>query len=105
MKQICQVHGLTLREFARIFEMSKSHAEDIWNQVRFPSLPEAIQIARYFEVTVEELFGWRLDDKGDRRPLLVEDPRTGKVVRLNRNNELQSALALVRARQRHEQQA
>ena len=98
MKQICQVHGLTIREFARIFEMSKSHAEDIWSHKRFPSLVEAVKIARYFEVAVEELFGWRIDDEGERRPLLVQDPKTGKVVRLNRESPVKESMLLVAAR-------
>ena len=33
-------------------------------------------------MTVEELFGWRVDDTGERRPLLVIDPLTGQARRL-----------------------
>lgn len=97
LKQICQAHGLTLREFARIFGISKSHAQDLWHHRAFPSLEAAVKISRYFEVTVEELFGWRINDDGDRRPLLVQDPRTSQVVRLNRNSDIKGSIDLVKA--------
>ena len=44
---------------------------------------------------VEELFGWRIDDDGARRPLLVIDPSTGQVRKLvgqNRTGAIDVAL-------------
>jgi ligand-binding sensor domain-containing protein len=54
-----------------------------------------MKIACYFEVSVEELFGWRMEDTGERRPLLVLDPKTGQVVKLvgeNRKDAIQLAM-------------
>ena len=70
--QLVKMHGLSIREFAEIFEISKNHAEAVLKHRTTPSLELAFQIARYFEVRVEELFGWMFDDTGNRRPLVVE---------------------------------
>lgn len=80
---MAEVHGLTQREFADIFNVSKGQADKILNHKVLPSLELAVRMARYFETTVDELFGWRVDDNGDRRALLVQLPGTKKVIRLN----------------------
>lgn len=82
LSRICWAHQLTVREFAAIFGISKSHAFEIIRHEKLPSLELAIRIARYWEVSVEELFGWRIDDDGARRPLVVIDPLTGQVRKL-----------------------
>ena len=79
---ICKSHQITIRDFAAIFGISKSHAAEIINHQSFPSLELAVRISRYWECTVEELFGWRVDDDGARRPLLVVDVNTGQVRKL-----------------------
>jgi DNA-binding XRE family transcriptional regulator len=70
--QMARMHGLTIREFAEIFEISKNHAEAVLKHRTTPSLELAFQIARYFDLKVDELFGWMFDDTGNRRPLLLE---------------------------------
>lgn len=94
LQQLCQVHNLSLREFASIFGISKSHAGDVVAHKVYPSLELAVRIARYWECTVEELFGWRIDDDGARRPLLIEDAKTHKVRRLSQGNRV-GAIELV----------
>ena len=70
--QLARMHGLTIREFAEVFEISKNHAEAVLKHRTAPSLELAFQIARYFDLTVDELFGWMVDDTGNRRPLVLE---------------------------------
>lgn len=82
MEQLSKVHGITQREFAAIFGVSKAHAEAVIKERTLPSLELALKIARYFECSVEDLFGWRVNDSGERRPLLIKDPETGEVRRL-----------------------
>jgi transcriptional regulator with XRE-family HTH domain len=95
LQQLVQIHGLTIRDFASIFKISKGHAEGILKDRTFPALPLALAISRYFEVSVEELFGWRVDDTGNRRPLVV-DLGTGKAVRVKMENcRTGGALSLV----------
>ena len=57
MQQVCQMYRITIREFAGIFGISKAHAEAIIKQRKFPALDLALRITRYFDCTVEELFG------------------------------------------------
>jgi transcriptional regulator with XRE-family HTH domain len=83
LAQMAEAHRLTVREFAAIFGISKSYAQEILNHEKFPSLEMAIRVARYWECTVEELFGWRVDDDGMRRPMMIELPGTGTTVRLS----------------------
>ena len=90
--QLCQVHKLSIREFADLFQISKSHAEDVLKHRSFPSLELAIRIARYWECTVEDLFGWRVDDDAMRRPLIIE--KDGQVIRLRERREEHKALEL-----------
>jgi DNA-binding XRE family transcriptional regulator len=78
--QLARMHGLTIREFADIFEISKNHAEAVLKHRTTPSLELAFQIARYFDLKVDELFGWMFDDTGNRRSLVVETG--GKVFRV-----------------------
>ena len=73
LSRIAAAHQITLRDFSSIFGISKSLAGEVLNHTTFPKLELAVRISRYFEVTVEELFGWRIDDDGKRRPLLVID--------------------------------
>jgi transcriptional regulator with XRE-family HTH domain len=70
--QLARMHGLTIREFAEVFEISRNHAEGVLKHRVIPSLELAFQIARYFDVTVDQLFGWLFDDTGNRRPLVLE---------------------------------
>ena len=96
LAQLCLLHGLSIRDFAQIFEVSKSHAEEVLNHKRPPSLELAFKIARYFETNVDELFGWLFDDDGMRRPLLVEIPGKGEVWRLKHQYERHKALVMIR---------
>lgn len=110
LSQLASVHNLTVREFASIFEISKSHAEEILNHKKLPALDLALRIARYWECSVEELFGWRVDDEGSRRPLLIELPGANQVVRLSSKDRTHDALPLVVAvarlvRERDEKEA
>lgn len=79
--QLVLIHQMTIRDFAEVFGISKNHAEAILKHRTAPSLELAFKIARYFSVTVDDLFGWRFDDNGDRSPLLVELKR-GEIVKL-----------------------
>jgi transcriptional regulator with XRE-family HTH domain len=98
------LHKISIREFAEIFGISKSHAEEILNHRKLPALDLAIRIARYWECSVEELFGWRVDDDGARRPLVVA-VSAKHVVRLSRSEPRDSALAIVsRVRESLEEQ-
>ena len=78
--QLARIHGLSIREFADIFKISRNHAEAVLKHRSTPSLELAFQIGRYFDVRVDELFGWMFDDTGNRRPLVVESK--GKVFRV-----------------------
>jgi DNA-binding XRE family transcriptional regulator len=96
LQQVIQVYRITIREFAATFGISKFHAEDIIKQRKFPSTELAIRICRYFECSVEELFGWRVDDDGKRRPLLRVDPKTNTAYRLSERDPKHETMALVR---------
>lgn len=88
LQQLAKAHEITIREFASIFGVSKGHAEKILKHRCFPALEVAIRIARYFEVSVEELWGWQLDDDGARRPLIAVVG--SKRVRLTRRGSVQT---------------
>jgi transcriptional regulator with XRE-family HTH domain len=95
LQRVCLVHGISVRDFAAIFKISKTHAAEIIAHRKLPDLELAVRISRYWEVEVEELFGWRIDDDGARRPLLVIDPSTGQVRKLvgqNRTGAIDVAL-------------
>ena len=92
--QICAAHQVSIRDFAAIFGISKTYSAEIINHEKFPSLELAVRISRYWEVTVEDLFGWRIDDTGERRPLLVIDPATGKVRKLTQKEGRTGAIEL-----------
>ena len=98
LQQVCQMYRITIREFASIFGISKAHSENIIKQRKFPDLPLALSITRYFGCTVEELFGWRIDDDGKRRPLLIEDPRTGQAYRLSEVKKQDRTMSLMEKR-------
>lgn len=72
LSQLASLHRLTIRDFAAVFGISRNHAEAILKHRVVPSLELAFRIARYYEVHVDELFGWMFDDTGERRPLIVE---------------------------------
>jgi len=95
LSQLCEVHGLSVRDMASIFGISKTFASEIMNHQKLPSLELGIRLARYFEVDVESLFGWMLDDDGCRRPLIVETPKG--LVRLSSRNPHHGSLELVEA--------
>lgn len=95
LQQICMIYNLSTREFASIFDISPDHAHRIMTHKVFPSMEVGIRIARYFEVEVEFLFGWRVDDFGSRRPLLIEDPESRKLYRLHEHHLEDRTEALV----------
>lgn len=98
LAQIAEIHGFSHRQFAAIFGISKSYAEELLNHKKYPDMELGIRIARYFEVTVEEMFGWRIDDDGMRRPLLIEvSGRDGLHMRLKPHLKAHSTLEMVRA--------
>lgn len=94
--QMAHLHKLTYRDIAEIFGISRSHAENILMHRRIPTLELAFRIARYFEVRVDELFGWNFDDDGQRRPLLIELPGTNTYARLKASDKNAGALEMVR---------
>ena len=94
LQRIAEAHNISIRDFASIFGIGKSHAADVLNHRVYPSLELALKISRYWEVSVEELFGWRVDDDGARRPLLVIDPGTGKARKLTNKQGRTGAIEL-----------
>lgn len=94
LAQLAMIHKVTVREFASIFGISKSNAQEILAHRKDPSLLLAFKIARYFEVSVDELFGWNYGDTGDRRPLVIE--KDGKPLRLKEEVKGHGALELVK---------
>jgi transcriptional regulator with XRE-family HTH domain len=95
LSQLAEVHRITVRDFADIFGISKSYAGELLNHKKFPTLELGIKIARYFEVSMEELFGWRVDDEGMRRPMMVDIG--GHLLRLSSKNPDHRAIPLVMA--------
>lgn len=89
--QLWYLHKLSIRDFAEIFGVSKNHAENLLKHKTAPSLELAFRIARYFSVTVDELFGWRFDDTGDRSPLILEG-KGKKVIRLSSQDNVLKVL-------------
>jgi transcriptional regulator with XRE-family HTH domain len=98
LMQLCKLHNLSVAEFGEIFGISRAQAYKVLNHEDFPSLPVAIAIARYWDVDVEFLFGWRVDDDGSRRPLLIENPSTQVLIRLKSSDPEASVPALIEAR-------
>lgn len=96
LAQLAKIHKISVREFASIFGTGKSLAADVLNMKKFPDMVLALRIARYFEVTVDELWGWLVNDSGARRPLVVE-MGNGRVMRLMSGVKAHGALALVAA--------
>lgn len=95
LARLAKVHGLSVRQMATIFKVSNGYAHDLMQHKALPTLELAFKLARYFEVTVDELFGWRVDDTGDRRPLLVEIPGEKEPLRLIGHKREHDALPLV----------
>ena len=95
--QLCRMHRVTVRDFASIFGISKSHAEEIMNHKKLPSLELAIRIARYWECSTDDLFGWRVDDDGARRPLLIALKGTHRLARLSSQLKIHDSLELIKA--------
>lgn len=95
LAQLAEIHDISVRDFARIFGISKSYAEEILNHKKFPSLELGIRIARYYECDTDELFGWRIDDDGVRRPLVVKLPWSETYMTLNASNRNHGSLALL----------
>jgi transcriptional regulator with XRE-family HTH domain len=102
LAQLCECHNLTVREVAAIFGISKSYAAELLNHEKLPGLEVAVRFARYFECSVEELFAWRIDDTGERRPLIIELPGKKKLIRLKANIREHSAMGLLMAYQEGE---
>lgn len=95
LSQLAEVHDLSVRDFASIFGISKSFAEEILNHKKMPSLELAIRISRYYEVDVEQLFGWRVEDDGSRRPLVVKLPGSEEYITLNASNRAHDSMRLL----------
>ena len=92
--QLAELHGISIRDFASVFGISKGHAESILKHKVLPSLELGFRIARYMECSVDDLFGWRVEDTGERRPLLIQLPGRARLLRLNKHAD-RSALPLV----------
>jgi transcriptional regulator with XRE-family HTH domain len=99
--QLCKLHYISVREFAEIFGVSKSYAHQLMQHEKLPSLELGFKISRYFEISMEELFGWRLDDDGARRPLLVEIPGQKEPHRVNRESREYNVINLIDAQVSH----
>jgi transcriptional regulator with XRE-family HTH domain len=95
LAQLAEIHDISVRDFAKIFGISKSYAEEILNHKKLPSLELGIRIARYYELSTDELFSWRVDDDGARRPLVVRFPGSETYTTLNASNSRHGALALL----------
>ena len=80
LQYMAEIHGLSVRKFAEVFGISNGYAHEILTHRTLPSLELAVRIARYWRASVDELFGWRIDDTGDRSPLVAEVPGVGRVV-------------------------
>lgn len=93
LSQLCELHGLTVRDMASIFNCSRSHIAEVIGHKKFPDLALALKLSRYFEVTVEDLWGWMMNDSGERRPLVIETPKG--LVRLSTKDKHHTAMALV----------
>ena len=85
---ICKLRGIRIREFAAIFGISRSQAEKIVKERILPNMELGFRIARYFETPVDDLFGWRVDDTGERQPLTIE-LRSRKKIRLGKSYHYQ----------------
>jgi plasmid maintenance system antidote protein VapI len=96
LQYVLEVYGLSIRDFAGIFSISLSHAEDIVKHRVFPSLELAIRIARYWECSTDDLFAWRVDDDGGRYPLLISLPGREGSIRLSTHRAKRNALPLVK---------
>lgn len=105
LEQLIQVHQISIRDYAEIFGISKSHAENVLKHKVMPSLELGVRMARYWECAVEDLFGWRIDDDGARRPLLVAIPGTTQVVRLKKGERAHRAVELAQTRYRKQKAA
>ena len=96
LAQIAKIYNLSVRDIAEIVGISKSHAADVLNHQAMPSLDVALKVARYLEVTVEDLWGWQVDDDGARRPLVVEIQKTKVLMRLQTKDQCYGTMELVR---------
>lgn len=96
LQQLAFIHNLNVRDLAEIFGCSKSYIAEVFNHKKLPSLELAIRISRYFETTTDDLFGWRVDDDGSRRPLVVELPGTRQLIRLKTTDKTHGSMALIR---------
>lgn len=96
LQQIVQIYRISVREFAIIFGIKKSQAANIISHKAVPTLHLAIDICRYFEVSVEDIFGWRFDDHGKRRPMVMIDTKTGQAFRLKNVNDDHKTMELVK---------
>ena len=101
LAQLAELHGLPIRQFAGIFGISKGHAESVLKHRSYPSLQTAIKIARYFETSVEDIFGWTIDDTGERCPLVLSLPEGGvrRIAKEEMRRPLPERLALLRGQE------
>ena len=99
LAQLCEIHNLSVRDIAGIFNISKSLAAEVIHYRKMPSLELAVRLARYFECSTDDLWAWMFDDDGNRRPLMIEMPPRWhkKLVRLKAGVRGHGALELVAA--------
>jgi DNA-binding XRE family transcriptional regulator len=93
--QICTLHNIRVRDFAEVFGISKDTAHRIMTHRSLPPLDLAVRIARYFDLDVDSLFAWRVDDDGTRSSLVIELPDIRGRVKL-RNYPGQTRITLMR---------
>lgn len=93
--QLAKLHHLSVRDFAGIFGISKSHAHDILWHRKVPTLELAVRMSRYFETDTDTLFAWRFDDDGARRPL-VQPVEGGGVLRFSSDKKFFQSMEMVR---------
>jgi putative transcriptional regulator len=57
VRELRQEHGLSQAELAGFVDVSRQTINSIEKERYIPSLPLALALARYFDTTVEEVFG------------------------------------------------
>jgi DNA-binding XRE family transcriptional regulator len=94
LQYLAELHDISIRDFAKVFGISNGHSEAILKHRVFPNFELAVRIARYFDCTTDDLFAWRVDDDGSRRPLLIVLPGKKGHFRLS-HRDTRSGLPLV----------
>ena len=95
LSQLAQLHGLTVRDFARIFDVSKSYADDILRMRVRPPLERGVDDRKVLRSHGRRVTGRTIHDSGERRPLVIELPGN-KVVRLKAQVKDHGSMELIR---------